>query len=636
MGTSLSGLTPKDTYPALLKTSDNTIINSTLKTISDGSGDDTVLQLSTLRVGIKSDSTVTTQTSSVIQSTTNNANLVITPTGNGALLADIPDGTINGGNARGLLAVDLQMKGRTNANQVASGQQSVIIGGYNNRASGLFSTAGGGQNAATNQYATCIGGGFNTSSGGFSIVAGGSTNTASSDYATVSGGQSNVASTNTHATVVGGQSNVASGPHAVVAGGLTNNAAGTRSAIGGGQFNSIAAGYTVIGGGANNTNNTDYGTIGGGVTNSITNIFATSSVIAGGDTNRVLGGGGQVNQTIGGGGNNTTSSAYSTISGGQSNTASTNTHTTVVGGASNVASGQYSVAGGLTNTASGESSVALGRQNIASANKSASIGFNNNNTTQFGIAIGSDNTVTQGGGFQYAAVVGNNNSVTAGSRNYVFGEENVINSSGIRNTTIGYASTVTGTATNAMAINSGNSQATYNLTKGPAGIGYLFNAETRGGFTSLGGTQGTNQITTCIASNSTALTNAATQVLSLDGSGVTNLIIPRGNERAWNVQVNWVAVVQSITGTATGISVGDTITQVQTLGFKRIGGTSSLIGTANTLSTNANPSMSTASMAYTAGGSQEMAITFTAPTFAGAGSITCRVVARIELTEVAY
>ena len=470
MGTSLSGLTPSTTYPALLKTSDNTVINSTLKTISDGSGDDTVLQLSTLRVGIKSDSTVTTQTSSVIQSSTTNANLVIAPNGTGALIADIPDGTTTGGNARGVFAVDLQRLGRTNANQVASGQQSVIIGGYNNRASGLFSTAGGGQNAATNQYATCIGGGFNTSSGGFSIVAGGGENTASSNYSTVSGGQSNTASTNTHATVVGGASNTVSGQHAV-AGGQSNTVAGDKAA-------SFGISNNVSGYGA----------------------FAT--------------------------GNNNTIAGSRSVAMGQSNSAA----------------GANSVVIGLFSSAANTGSVAFGHEAYSESNYGYGLGY------------------------------------------------------GVSTKLYGQTSTASG---------------------------YF-------------ATPGDSQQSLLTARRSAALTTAATTVLSLDGTGVTNLIIPSGNNRAWNVQVNWVAVVTTITGTATGITVGDTITQVQTLGFKRIGGTSSLIGTANTLSTNANPSMSTASMAYSAGGSQEMAITFTAPTFAGAGSITCRVVARIELTEVAY
>jgi hypothetical protein len=46
MGTSLSGLTPATTFDGLLKTSDNEPLDGTLKTISDGSGVDSVLQLS--------------------------------------------------------------------------------------------------------------------------------------------------------------------------------------------------------------------------------------------------------------------------------------------------------------------------------------------------------------------------------------------------------------------------------------------------------------------------------------------------------------------------------------------------------------------------------------------------------------
>jgi hypothetical protein len=32
----------------------------------------------------------------------------------------------------------------------------------------------------------------------------------------------------------------------------------------------------------------------------------------------------------------------------------------------------------------------------------------------------------------------------------------------------------------------------------------------------------------------------------------------------------------------------------------------------------------------------DLILTFTAPTFSGGGSVTCRVVAKVELTEVAY
>ena len=48
------------------------------------------------------------------------------------------------------------------------------------------------------------------------------------------------------------------------------------------------------------------------------------------------------------------------------------------------------------------------------------------------------------------------------------------------------------------------------------------------------------------------------------------------------------------------------------------------------------PQYAACAINYTAGASQEMALTFTGPTFLGGGSVTMRVVARIELAEVAF
>lgn len=46
MGTSLIGLLPQNTYSGLIKIGDNTAINSTLKTVSDGAGNDLPIQVS--------------------------------------------------------------------------------------------------------------------------------------------------------------------------------------------------------------------------------------------------------------------------------------------------------------------------------------------------------------------------------------------------------------------------------------------------------------------------------------------------------------------------------------------------------------------------------------------------------------
>lgn len=107
-----------------------------------------------------------------------------------------------GGNTRGSFAVDLQVS-RSNAANVASGNYSVIAGGYDNKASGVMGTVGGGQNnvageayvfigggirnQATEVIAAVLGGQDNTASGYASAVLGGQENTASNDYALAAG-----------------------------------------------------------------------------------------------------------------------------------------------------------------------------------------------------------------------------------------------------------------------------------------------------------------------------------------------------------------------------------------------------------------------------------------------------------------
>ena len=399
-------------------------ISTTLQTVTDYLSNVSVLQLNSRRIGILSDSSVTTQTSSVIQATTTNANLVIAPNGNGSIVARIPDGTAVGGNARGDNSVDLQIY------QSTTGVES-----------GAVSVCGGGRaNTASNNYSVVSGGYANTSSGQFSYVGAGTSNNATSNYSTVSGGQSNTASTNTHATVVGGQSNTSSG--------------------------------------------------------------------------------------------------------------------------------QYSVSGGNGSVASGNFSFA----------------FNGSASAVRSIAIGSSCSSNQD-----SAV------------------------------SIGYQNTATGKYSNAFGV---GAQA------------YLQGMQT---YSSIGGFVGNGeaQSSVLVPIKSATLTTAATTVLSLDGTGTTNLIIPNGNNRAWNVQIDTIAVVTAITGTATGVSVGDTYQEKTTLSFKRIGGASSLVALGSRQQVY-DTSMATAIINFSAGASQQLQIQFQAPAFAGGGSITCRVVSKVSLVEVAY
>lgn len=108
-----------------------------------------------------------------------NADLVLAPKGNGALVTRIPDNSTTGGNKRGNFATDLQWT-RNNAAQVASGDYS-FVAGVNNTASGQYCFSYGlNCNASGTAAAVAIGSGC-TASGQGSLSQGTSC-TASGDY----------------------------------------------------------------------------------------------------------------------------------------------------------------------------------------------------------------------------------------------------------------------------------------------------------------------------------------------------------------------------------------------------------------------------------------------------------------------
>jgi len=142
--------------------------------------------------------------------TSSDISVVLQPKGDGSFSLQEPDGTTTGGNVRGSKAVDFQMS-RTNAAQVASGANSVIIGGTNNTVSGVSSgalgvghTVSGGNSFANGLQNTITGnqllvnGAFNNAGGSQSMVngrlAGNTANYAfSSGFGTVTNGESSVA-----------------------------------------------------------------------------------------------------------------------------------------------------------------------------------------------------------------------------------------------------------------------------------------------------------------------------------------------------------------------------------------------------------------------------------------------------------
>ena len=117
-----------------------------------------------------------------------NIDLLLVTKGAGAIVAQVPDDTVAGGNKRGLYAIDWQ-RSRASSTQVASGSYASIGGGISNTASANSASIGGGSsNTASANYASIGGGIFNTASGGTSSIGGGSYNTASGESSTIPGG----------------------------------------------------------------------------------------------------------------------------------------------------------------------------------------------------------------------------------------------------------------------------------------------------------------------------------------------------------------------------------------------------------------------------------------------------------------
>ena len=106
MGTSLNGLTPSATYSGLIKFGDNSAIGASLKYLSDGDGNDTLLAMSTTslnigatniaaRVGIKGSGSTSATSSLIVQNSAGTESFRISDNGNVLIAAN---GFYSGGN----------------------------------------------------------------------------------------------------------------------------------------------------------------------------------------------------------------------------------------------------------------------------------------------------------------------------------------------------------------------------------------------------------------------------------------------------------------------------------------------------------------------------------------------------------
>jgi plastocyanin len=139
--------------------------------------------------------------------------IAIVPKGNGAIVANIPDGTSVGGNKRGTYAVDFQLS-RSVATHVASGENSFIGNGHRNTASGNYSAVlNGSVNTSSATHAAISGGNYNTASGDYSFIGGGQSNSANGSLSSIVGGEGNNTQTSDHSIIAGGSWSSVNGSH---------------------------------------------------------------------------------------------------------------------------------------------------------------------------------------------------------------------------------------------------------------------------------------------------------------------------------------------------------------------------------------------------------------------------------------
>ena len=436
----------------------------------------------------------------------------------------------------------------------------------------------------------------------------------------------------------GGQCNTSSGYGSVVLGGDKNIAQATNSFIGGGRCNNVCNsvsenngfGSVVVGGVGNNTI--------GGTYNFTTNSFTVAPTICNSGARTFIGGGFQ-NKTsanssaVVGGYQNTASAIYTFIGGGAVNNATTS-YATVGGGFCNNALGNGSFVGGGNCNFSClcTSTIGGGRCNIANACYSfIGAGFRNTVSGYFASLSGSgrDNSATNTG----ANVNGGRSNTASGVYSVIGGGLSNTASGCISNVGGGQCNTASGYGSVVLGGLCNMSCASYSSSMGICALSYLYgqSVNSTGSFATQGGGQ-----SSCTIAWREAVMNANANVdMSLDGTGTTNLIIPLGNNRGWNVYVDWILVVTSLgSGTSGGLAVGAIHDGTDAFFFKRVGGVAS-ISTQTNIASHNDAGMASSNVAFSVGASNNLRLQMNAPSTAGTDT-TFRGVANIRFVEVAW
>ena len=303
-----------------------------------------------------------------------------------------------------------------------------------------------------------------------------------------------------------------------------------------------------------------------------------------------------------------------------------------------VASGIYSViGGGLNNTASDEYAVVAGGSGNTASGRRSFVGGGIGNTAgaifNNSVIGGSGNTSTGG-----EAIAGGFSSVASGSRSVAFGLSGTASGGG------SFAMAGTASGLGATAFSGGNASNDYIFAHGDFAVSGLYGSLTKanGRFpNSVISNNGLAQTHSVIARREAALTSGATAVLSLDGTGTTNFIGITSNTAvqggAYSYRINYVAIVIAISGTATGVTIGDVKTQNIEIGAKSVNNLPAVsVGAGSYSIAQEDASMNSASLTPSIGAGPSLQLTFTSPTYAGGGTVTYRVVAQVQIVEVRY
>jgi hypothetical protein len=381
-------------------------------------------------------------------------------------------------NARGENSIDLQLE-RNNVDQIASGVNSVILGGKNNKATGTGAAVVGGVFGSAEGNYSFVTGSSNTCASARGFVGGGIGNNITStgvNNSVVGGANNDITGIQTNGAILGGQDNTLSGINAVVLGGLGNTVTSQDSIVAGEKATATHAGARVFADSSNvpiasmavdefavqgSALRLDDGNQGAGK-------VLTSDANGSGNWATLPTGNGSGGGTVQG----TTREIRATDEGAFAGDARGNASVDLQmerNASDQVASGLYSaIIAGRRNKASGvDSVVAGGINNSATANDAFVTGNGNTNSSPRGAVVGGISNGITGTGSNHAVMGGTQNEISAtNSHSAILAGNNNTVTSGNSAALAGQRNTLSGTNAVSLGATDGTASATSTLVAG--------------------------------------------------------------------------------------------------------------------------------------------------------------------------